>query len=470
MSKPKKDLLDSPNPSLFREIVKSRLPLIPAKYPTKPTPVHIANNFVSIAIGTGSLSGELKQWVREQGVLSHLFQGSGENLQKDSDSLQELLRAIFDSDGNVFKSMASPFPISEKIIGRDPTDDGYALNLWHSLGANNRQEITELLKNFYQETGNSSSLKGLFDLLMLDGAPTSNSVQSSETYTSVGKNVGEIIIQGLQRKLDQPLHIKLEVVRQLSTLLGVFVVIGMMFDSCAEERELGPDAEPSKILGTFVYTGNIGGRSSTEQKLSMMAVMSLRDTIERSYIGLNKVMIGMVDDAQKTSKAKNWDEFSRDFATRYTSAQSAQDFIKFMNHFGESNIEGLIESMYPLTHLRSGIRSLGIKTGFVWPSRKEDPRLVLDSNFLTSLVSFLGEEDMPIEDFIKNVHDKLGLILGYSGISEDSIVQLERIAGRRLEVRDLLLKSERYLSIRLVAAGLARQYSDGSTALLGGTI
>ena len=201
-----------------------------------------------------------------------------------------------------------------------------------------------------------------------------------------------------------------------------------------------------------------------------MAVMSLRDTIERSYVGLNKVMIGMVDDAQKTSKAKNWDEFSRDFATRYTSAQSAQDFIKFMNHFGESSIEGLIESMYPLTHLRSGIRSLGIKTGFVWPSRKEDPRLVLDSNFLTSLVSFLGEEDMPIEDFIKNVHDKLGLILGYSGISEDSIVQLERIAGRRLEVRDLLLKSERHLSIRLVAAGLARQYSDGSTALLGGTI
>jgi hypothetical protein len=470
MAKPKKELLDSPNPSLLREIVKSRLPLIPAKYPTKPTPVHIANNFVSLAMGTGSMSAELKLWVREQGVLSGLFQGSGENLQKDSDSLQELLRAIFDSDGNVFRSIASPNPISEKIIGRDPTDDGYALNLWHSLGEKNRKEITELLQKFYQETGNSSSLKGLFDLLMLKSSPNSNSVQSSETYTSVGKNVGEIIIKGLERKLNQPLHIKLEVVRQLSTLLGVFVVLGMMFDSCAEERELGPDTEPSKILGTFVYTGNIGGRSSTEQKLSMMAIMSLRDTIERSYIGLNKVLMGMITAAQETTKAKNWDEFSRDFSTRYTSAQSAQDFIKYMNHFGESNMEDLVESMYPLTHLRSGIRSLGTKTGFVWPSRKEDPRLVLDSNFLTSLVSFLGEEDMPIEDFIKNVHDKLGLILGYSGISDESIVQLERIAGRRLEVRDLLLKSERYLSIRLVAAGLARQYSDGSTALLGGTI
>lgn len=89
----KKGSTDSPNPSLFREIVKSRLPLIPAKYPTKPTPVHIANNFVSIAIGTGSLSVELKLWVREQGFLAHLFQGSGENLQKDSNSLQELLRA-----------------------------------------------------------------------------------------------------------------------------------------------------------------------------------------------------------------------------------------------------------------------------------------------------------------------------------------------------------------------------------------
>jgi hypothetical protein len=95
---------------------------------------------------------------------------------------------------------------------------------------------------------------------------------------------------------------------------------------------------------------------------------------------------------------------------------------------------------------------------------------VLDSNFLTALVSFLGEEDMPIEDFVKKVHDKLGLILGYSGVSEDSIEQLERIAGRRLEIRDLLLKSERLLSSRLVSAGLARQYSDGSTALLGGNI
>lgn len=470
MAKKKRDSLDSPNPSLFREIVKSRLPLIPAKFPNKPTPIHISNNFISHAIGEGPLKLELKSWIREQGALSNLFKVSGENLQRDTDSLQELIRTIFDSDGNVFKSMASPNPISEKVIGRDPTDDGYAINLWHSLGVENRDSITELLREFYGETGASSSLKSLLDLLMKDTQNGWLRNESLESYTSVGKNVGEIIVKGLRKKLDQPLHIKLEVIRQLSTLLGVFVVLGMMFDACAEERNLNSETEPHKILGTFVYTGNIGGRSTIEQKLSMLAIMSLRDTIERSYLGLNKVFLQMITDLENVSASPDWDSFTREFSTKYTSSQSAQEFIKVMNHFGREQIPELVESIYPMTHLRSGIRSLGTKTGFVWPSRREDPRLVLDSNFLTALVSFLGEEDMPIEDFVKKVHDKLGLILGYSGVGEESIEQLERIAGRRLEIRDLLLKSERLLSIRLVSAGLARQYSDGSTALLGGNI
>ena len=470
MAKAKRDSLDSPNPSLFREIVKSRLPLIPAKYPTKPTPIHISNNFIAHAIGEGSLKSDLKNWIREQGALSNLFNTSGENLQRDSDTLQELIRTIFDSDGNVFQSMASPYPISERVIGRDPSDDGYAINLWHSIGVENRDLITDLLKAFYSETGESSSLKSLFDLLMKDSQDGSSPNESSESYTSVGKNVGEIIVNGLSKKLDQPLHIKLEVIRQLSTLLGVFVVLGMMFDACAEERNLNSETEPHRILGTFVYTGNIGGRSTIEQKLSMLAIMSLRDTIERSYLGLNKVFLGMVSDLENLSPSRDWDLLAREFATKYTSGQSAQEFIKIMNHFGKEKMFELVESIYPMTHLRSGIRSLGTKTGFVWPSRREDPRLVLDSNFLTALVSFLGEEDMPIEDFVKKVHDKLDLILGYSGVGEESIEQLERIAGRRLEIRDLLLKSERLLSSRLVSAGLARQYSDGSTALLGGNI
>ena len=470
MVKMKKQNPDSPNPSLFREIVKSRLPLIPAKYPTKPTPIHISNNFITCAIGEGSLKTELKSWVRDQGTLSNLLQSTGESRKNDEEVLQEFFRAIFDSDGNVFKSMASPNPIARQVIGRDPTDDGYALNLWHSLGLENRKRITELLTSFYTENRESSALKSLLDLVVPNNAEVSSAVESFENYTSVGKNVGEIIIHGLQKKLNQPLHIRLEIIRQLSTLLGVFVVLGMMFDACAEERNLEPDTAPHKILGTFVYTGSIGGRSSIEQKLSMLAVMSLRDTIERSNRGLNSVFLSMIDGTRKESNSTDWDSFAREFSTKYTSSNSALEFIKVLNHFGEDGLVDLVDAIYPITHLRSGIRSLGTKTGFVWPSRREDPRLVLDSNFLTSLVSFLGEEDMPIEDFVAKVHEKLGLVLGYSGVSEDSILQLERIAGRRLEIRDLLLKSERHLSSRLVGAGLARQYSDGSTALLGGNI
>ena len=59
MAKTKKNALESSNPSLFREIVKSRLPLIPAKFESKPKPIHISNNFISCAIGEGSLKSVL---------------------------------------------------------------------------------------------------------------------------------------------------------------------------------------------------------------------------------------------------------------------------------------------------------------------------------------------------------------------------------------------------------------------------
>lgn len=458
------------NPSIIRELMKDKFPLLPAKYPNKPTPIHIANNFMAIAIGEGNLKIDLRNWIRNTESVTRFLKSSDEHIEKDSELLREILRTIYDTDGNIFKSMGSPFPITPSFIGRDPSDDGYANGLWLSLGKEKRELIHDLLLKFYSVLDESSSLGNLVSAFTESDVYTSTTPIDLTSSSSIGANVAEIIVDALNSKLNQPIHIRLEILRQLSTLLSAFVVIGMLFDACAEERGLDKSSNPKDVLGTLVFTGEIGSRGTVEQRLNTLAVISLRDTVERAHLGILEHFKIMVADTRKVNPSQLWEDFCKSLSTKFLSTNSAQEFIKYLKHYGESNIDSVVANMLPLTHLRTAIRSLGTKAGLVWPARRDQPRLALDANFLTSLVSFVGEADMTVSDFVARVNDKLGLIMGYSGVTEDQILHLESLAGRKLEVRDLLVKAEKLLTNRLVSAGLARQFSDGSSSLLGGKI
>jgi hypothetical protein len=458
------------NPALIRELMREKFPLLPANYHNKPSPIHISNNFVGIAIGEGNLKTELRNWITDSELIEKFLKSSDDHIEIDSQILQDVLKTIYDTDGNVYKSMASPFPLTPLFLGRDPNDNGYAQGLWLSLGKENRSSIHELLLDFYSTEDEDSSLGNLI-AAFTEGSSFKPSIPIElKSSSSVGTNVGIIILESLKRKQNQPIHIRMEILRQLSTLLSAFVVIGMFFDSCAEDRGLGKDASPMDVLGTVIYTGDIGSRGSIEQRLSTLAVISLRDTIERAHSGISKSFKAMVSESRKANSSQAWDDFCKTFATKYLSADSAQEFIKYLKYFGETGIDSLTSSMLPITYLRSAIRSLGTKAGLVWPSRRDQPRLALDSNFLTSLVSFVGESDMTVGEFVASVNEKLGLIMGYSGVTETQILHLESLAGRKLEVRDLLVKAEKLLTTRLVSAGLARQFSDGTSSLIGGNI
>jgi hypothetical protein len=77
---------------------------------------------------------------------------------------------------------------------------------------------------------------------------------------------------------------------------------------------------------------------------------------------------------------------------------------------------------------------------------------------------------MSVDDFSEVIHKKIGLVFGYQGISSKSITKLEEISGSRVDIPSLLVESQKHLSMRLVSAGLARQYSDGTAALIGSSI
>jgi len=458
------------NPTLFKELMHDKFPLLPAKYPNKPSPIHIANNFVTLAIGDGPLKVELRNWICGVSKFDKISLPDTENNEVIYDSFEDLLRTIFDTDGNIFRSMGSAFPISNKFLSRDPNDDGYATGLWKSIGAENRSKLHNILFDFYSENDSASALDNLFEKMGGSTTFIRHEPAADGFNSKVGSNIAEILISGIASKMNQPTHIKLEIVRQFSTLLAAFVVIGVLFDACLEDRELDLNTDPREVLGTFVYTGKIGGRSSIEQRLGMMAVVSLQDTIDRAYSGINKTFISMINEVKKEIGDADWDQISKSFSTKFLTGTSAQELLRNLKYYNNESLDQFINDFFPISHLIKAVRGIGTKSGLVWPSRKSQPRFILDSNFLTALVSFIGYQDMPVEDFVAEVNSKLGLILGYSGVTESEIIHLELIVGRKLEVRDLLVKAEKMLTLRLVSAGLARQYSDGSASLIGGVI
>jgi len=388
------------NPTLIKELMVSKFPLLPAKYPNKPSPVHISNNFITLALGEGPLKLNLREWIHGVARFEDLDSSLKDKSDLAQDHFRELLRTIFDTDGNVYKSMGSPFPISNRFLGKDPSDDGYATGLWKSIGDLNRKKIHDLLTEFYFQKNDSSALDNLI-LKLNDTAEFDKNIPQVEVSSSTaGSSIAEILISGLSGKQNLPTHIKLEVMRQFSTLLAGFVAIGMLFDACVEDRNLDSKAFPSEVLGTFVYTGNIGSRTTIEQKLGALAVLSLQDTFERAYAGVNKQFISMLDQISKEVGVNDWDKTCKRFATQYLSGKSAQDFLKILKDYDAQNIENLILDLFPLSHLVKAVKFIGIKSGLVWQSRRSSPRFVLDTNFLTSLVSFLGHQDMSVGEFV----------------------------------------------------------------------
>jgi hypothetical protein len=338
-----------------------------------------------------------------------------------------------------------------------------------SLGDKNRIEISSLLSDLLEDSSGNDGMSNILSALITTTPKPIVRTTAVTGSTQFGENIGEILIQGLKKGLGKPLHFRIELMRQFSTLLSSFVVIGMLYDSCKRLPNVNAVSQPSDILGTFCFTGNTAGRSITERQLSDLAKLSLRETLDRSYAGIIETFSTIYTEKRKVNK-KTWSQFALELTTDHLTGESATKMLNVLNGFGETEIQEVIPNLYPKNNLRTAVKSLGYKSGMVWPNKGGEPRIVLDSSFITSLVAFMGEVDMSVDDFSEIIYSKLGLVFGYQGVSAESISKLEEISGSRVDIPSLLVESQKHFSIRLVSAGLARQYSDGTAALIGTSI
>ncbi|MGH7705194.1 MAG: hypothetical protein ACRENY_04940 [Candidatus Dormibacteria bacterium] len=127
-------------------------------------------------------------------------------------------------------------------------------------------------------------------------------------------------------------------------------------------------------------------------------------------------------------------------------------------------INQLMRDGYPLAHLSRGIRSTGNKIGFVGPVRGiGHPRFVLETPLLATLAQALVPLDrsLSFDDFVRAMRVDLGLIVGIG--PKDQVPVGARVFGSDQVARQRLGLLGEQLRLRLIQAGLAREFSDAHT-------
>ena len=106
---------------------------------------------------------------------------------------------------------------------------------------------------------------------------------------------------------------------------------------------------------------------------------------------------------------------------------------------------------------------MGRKIGFVGPDRGTgSPRFLCETPLLGTLVAGLCREaSLEFKEFVDLARERLGLVFGL-GTATGLPGTLE-LADNPGVARRLLVENEDALRLRLVQAGLAREYSDGHT-------
>lgn len=461
--------------ALLATLLSETLAILPRGYPSKPSPIHIANNLIVRALGAGELHQALAGLVRERIHEDVLWDVSPA---RDASSTQELLKAVFNSDGNVFHStkpsgrvsfFSSPFPLMRDFAGNDSSDDGYASALWKALGDANRERLAAALARLETvesiEDLDPASRLAFVVAKSLRGAGASVATSprtgaSAVGGTEFGRRVGEALSDALERQVGSDhLGQRVEVVRRLSLMLSFSVILGMLYDACRAADPQGP-ADPANVLGLLVFTGITPGTST--DPLVRMSSASLQETLLRARSGVVASADAVL--SEPVPGARTWAQTAAGIATTRAAGNDAVALSDALQAFRRKpTAQVLVDEWLPLDHLRLAVRSLGYKTGCVAPQRNGAPRFALETSFLTALVSYLTpEEDVPLQSFVDDVYETFGLLVGEpSDLRPTAFMRLEASAGRMLDPEDVLLEATGRLTERLLHAGLARRYSDG---------
>jgi hypothetical protein len=462
-------------PNEVRHLLRGRFVI--GAHPDRPAPAHLFNNFVLRAFGKGDGADRVRQYSRDSGAIDRLANHPAiltASWAEDRDllaTLADTIWIVFDPDRRVFPSFGSPLPIDKRLATPDPSDDGLGRALWESLSGREQLTIRARLAEILESESSADPASQLSQFLLEDVAvSTSPDVDANSTseFPLLGGTI-ETLVKGIGE-----IHTgaeRLEAIRQLGTLLHFCAVLGLLLEGLRFRREA---TSWEGALGLVVYTGLPPGDGDDPlvkaAQLSYRATLAdvhsgLRDNLNARLTGeldptipegvrLQSALLGMLRESGVTSPQKALD---RILSAAPPPPNADQAGI-------EEWLDTLMTEGYPIEHLSRGLRAMANKVGFVGPVRGfGQPRFVLETPLLATLARALvaPSGSLAFDDFVRAMRTQLGLIVGIN--QRDKIPAGARVFGSDQVARQRLGVLGEHLRLRLIQAGLAREFSDSHT-------
>lgn len=456
----------------MREFLRDELPVLPGSYPSRPSPAHILNNFAYFSLGAGRQAESFARLVAKSEGIDTIFESAGTT--KETSAAQHLVKAIYDSDGNVYADFSSPYLTSPEFVRRDPSDDGFALGLWRALGPTGRGDMAALMKELLDAPASDvvAQVTQVLERRLNSKDDATPPPPMEDQGSGLGAHAGAILLAGM-RKCGQTARLarRLENTRRLGIMISGLTILALLYDPIASARLLNQEpadnvhVPPSDALGVFVYTGETPGQP--EDPLVGLAVRSLEDAIHRAHSGFVATFESVVQRDMRNSGRRAKRDQLLSVITERLQEDHARSFLRAIDELGGLNsLEAFANESIDISLYRRSIKSLGYKVGISAPQRQGSLRLVLETNFLTALAFFLAHDNMDVQAFVDVVYDRLGLIVGSPrNLATEAAERLSRIGGRAFDLDQALTDAQELLRQRLITSGLAREYSDGLTLL-----
>jgi hypothetical protein len=461
-----------------RDLLSDQIPFLLGRYPDRLAPVHLANGFLSAALGTGGAADDVRRFLRttEQVELDGVSSAIRRDPSRDT-LLRRALTMVLNPDRRIFPTGGSGFPLHGGLVSSNPYDDRFGRDVWRLVLAENETD-RELLRDLFYPGANSilDPVSAVGFVLGRGGtAQDLNGRLDEEGHLQSWSRsgVGREFAKSLARLVLNPVvrdTARLRSDRIAALIRGVTCAAFLASLRCGALSGKSRDSW-ADLVPMFVVAGVPPGKQgSPEVQLASRSFEALVSELRASIAEFMRQKLASKPLPRGTPSGQKLEVLlGLTFANVSKGLrQQTQEEVRWDDDLTKL-ARRLMTAIYPPGHLERGYRTFGRMIGLAGPDRGSgSPRLLLETPILALLVSATTgvSERVPFADWLDRLYEQYGLIVGI-GTRVDTMTILRSLASSG-NVERALIANHESLRLRLVESGLAVEYSDGETEVQSG--
>ena len=460
------------------------------KYPDKPAPAHVASNLAEALLGK---SGRVEVVGKHRvSIITALLNRSSSQLilekvgprfdrVRSSEELPRflsVLSVLFNSDDKIFPTQGSPALFYPGISESVASDEGYTDAIIEALGPERVQEIRDKLVNaltpiFHDGDPEQGPAAAKIHHLVHEvarGASLSEPKAAEDIHAGIGDfdEYGAMLVRVLEKAARGGEGWRLLRLKDFTTLLFTMIPLGILAGSRKARQERG------KVC-VFAVPGVPPSGGVQQSDLLDAAQKSFSAAVVESHRRIADALISALDFVS-TNQDGSIDADSLVYAFAEGSGRAPDEkqrevlIALAQDKPNTRNSTELLNQLMTVEYLGRAVKSIGGKVGLAGPTRGGvRPRIYLETGLLNALVTGLvqpDEEEITFTEFIYRLWAATGIVCGYdSRMTLDFSVVLGTTDPNIAP--GLLQSASKVLQDRMISAGLARRFSDGTVVVFG---